>query len=833
VRKAGFLNNKSWGCILRSTTALLMVLAIWVIPNAVGTGYSTEEGAVPSVQAVEVEKIVPVFQAADDGPGLRPNHPPIDQIPPMPMPFPKDQPPVGRGALVVHDAVTGETITLPNDAVLSGGSGTGGGYRGADGGRGIERWPATFVDMIQITNTWDFPWRMNAKLVMRFGTAWYVCSGTMRDAETVLTAGHCVYDYGGYGWADEIWVYPGWDGQGWALPPPNTVNAYGWGHGTYFGSWTGWTDHGNYDYDVGLIGVTRAVGMLTGWFGWAWGGSCSYHLGKTYHNTSYPSQNCPDPGLHNGRDMYYWYGNFDACPDNQLQLNTGGGNCFDTVWGGMSGSGAYYIDDGSRYVHAICSTSNRYDRGYYVRQWEDWVNWTNNTFIPNVRGSSFDLQPLDVNAEPATIAAGSSTTLLNHLATNPTNGTASGTWTFRVYLSTNDFISSFDTLLSTQFYNRNFGTMSSVRVNMVQVTIPVNTPEGNYWIGLEYDSATDGNSGNNNTEGWDSVPITVIDTTPPTPNPMTWSVYPHETSSISMTATTASDVSGVEYYFDETTGNAGGSDSGWQDSASYTDSGLSPGTQYCYRVKARDKSSNHNETGWSSTECVTTGTPAVFRVEKDGDVYADRAYYCGLPSGCFNVGTGADIAEYINVSEPVEHGDVVELDPERPGYYRKSREPYSTLAVGVISTTPGITMGLPDGESQLIPPLSQLPLNLDLRISHLQEPKLTLADLSLQAVLDGNLLLELSIMTPYPSLIELASRYRLRDQPLLALMGVVPVKATTENGPIRPGDLLVSSSTPGHVMRCDEPKECKGAIIGKALEPLKEGTGVIKMLVMR
>jgi hypothetical protein len=88
-------------------------------------------------------------------------------------------------------------------------------------------------------------------------------------------------------------------------------------------------------------------------------------------------------------------------------------------------------------------------------------------------------------------------------------------------------------------------------------------------------------------------------------------------------------------------------------------------------------------------------------------------------------------------------------------------------------------------------------------------------------------------MTPYPSLIELASRYRINDQPLLALMGVVPVKATTENGPIKPGDLLVSSSIPGHVMRCDDPKECEGAIIGKALEPLDEGIGVIKMLVMR
>jgi len=64
----------------------------------------------------------------------------------------------------------------------------------------------------------------------------------------------------------------------------------------------------------------------------------------------------------------------------------------------------------------------------------------------------------------------------------------------------------------------------------------------------------------------------------------------------------------------------------------------------------------------------------------------------------------------------------------------------------------------------------------------------------------------------------------------LAVLGVVPVKASAENGPIEPGDLLTTSSTPGHAMRADH--FVGGAIIGKALEGLSEGTGVIKMLVM-
>ena len=71
-----------------------------------------------------------------------------------------------------------------------------------------------------------------------------------------------------------------------------------------------------------------------------------------------------------------------------------------------------------------------------------------------------------------------------------------------------------------------------------------------------------------------------------------------------MTATTASDLSGVEYYFHCTT--AGGHDSAWQDSSTYTDTGLAPSTSYTYQVKARDKSISHNETGYSSPASAFT-----------------------------------------------------------------------------------------------------------------------------------------------------------------------------------------------------------------------------------
>ncbi len=602
-------------------TFLLMISFLFMFFLIVCNGFAEEnletlQGPAPEVDAVEMEDEAQPSAEGEEEPRLIPNHPPMDQIPPIPMAEPPDEtsflPFLDSSTAVFYNASTDESIVCPLEgpAAASYELKTGGGYKGADGGNGSELLPATFADMGKISVTDGFPWRMNTKLVMRFedsgGTShWAVASGSMRDARAVLTAGHCVYDNNhNYGWAKEIWIYPGYDGNDWSVPPDWAVNAYGWGHGTYFGSLTGWTSSADWDYDLGIIGIDRAVGMLTGWFAWAYGGSCALHTSQTYHNASYPAEDCPLSGLHNGLDMYYWYGNFDACPGNQLELWTGGGHCFDTVWGGMSGSGAYYID-GSRYVHAVCSTSNRNDIGRYCRQTESWVNFCNNTFIPNTRGSTFDLQPLDVNAEPATIEAGSQTTLLNHLAANPTNNDpSSDNYSFRVYLSTNDNISASDQWLSTQNYNWDFAAMSSVRVNMLQVTIPVDTAPGDYWLGLVYDSGTDGNSANNDTDGWDAVPISVVDTTPPTPNPMTFSSLPYEisTSSISMVASEATDPrSPVCYFFDfysSPTGGSGGTNSTCQPGRTYTDLGLSTNHKYGYRVRARDAIGNY--TGYSA-----------------------------------------------------------------------------------------------------------------------------------------------------------------------------------------------------------------------------------------
>jgi hypothetical protein len=163
-----------------------------------------------------------------------------------------------------------------------------------------------------------------------------------------------------------------------------------------------------------------------------------------------------------------------------------------------------------------------------------------------------------------------------------------------------------------------------------------------------------------------------------------------------------------------------------------------------------------------------------FKVDYAGSVFADGRYYCGQASSCFNTGTGADVAERIDTLDILEPGDVVEVSTQGNGLFSKVDAAYSPLVAGVISSSPGVTLG------------------------NLYNP-------------------EVDDWTD--------------NRPLLALTGRVQVKVSAENGAIMPGDLLVSSWTAGHGMRCEGYEQCFGRVIGKALEPLESGTGVIQMLI--
>jgi hypothetical protein len=66
----------------------------------------------------------------------------------------------------------------------------------------------------------------------------------------------------------------------------------------------------------------------------------------------------------------------------------------------------------------------------------------------------------------------------------------------------------------------------------------------------------------------------------------------------------------------------------------------------------------------------------------------------------------------------------------------------------------------------------------------------------------------------------------------LALSGTVPTKVVNETGFIKPGDLLTTSSTPGHAMRCESAYACMGSLVGKAMGSLSQEKGIIEVLVM-
>jgi len=135
--------------------------------------------------------------------------------------------------------------------------------------------------------------------------------------------------------------------------------------------------------------------------------------------------------------------------------------------------------------------------------------------------------------------------------------------------------------------------------------------------------------------------------------------------------------------------------------------------------------------------------------------------------GSFHSG-GADFAEMLPAEAGLEPGDVLVITAS--GKLARSSRPYQSTVVGVYSTKPALV----GGDSDDMDSSGKIPL---------------------------------------------------------AVVGIVPVKACTENGAIQPGDLLVSSSLPGHAMKAGS-NPPMGTVIGKALQGLQEGTGIIIMLVM-
>jgi hypothetical protein len=150
--------------------------------------------------------------------------------------------------------------------------------------------------------------------------------------------------------------------------------------------------------------------------------------------------------------------------------------------------------------------------------------------------------------------------------------------------------------------------------------------------------------------------------------------------------------------------------------------------------------------------------------------------------GVLQITGGADFAENFDVSvapessaamTKVEAGLVVSIDPGSPGKLALSTRAYDRRVAGIVSGASGVKPGM------------------------VMSQEGTLAD------------------GKHP----------------VALSGRVYCWVDAAQGAIEPGDLLTTSSTPGHAMKAADAAKAQGAIIGKAMTGLKEGRGLVLVLV--
>jgi len=70
-----------------------------------------------------------------------------------------------------------------------------------------------------------------------------------------------------------------------------------------------------------------------------------------------------------------------------------------------------------------------------------------------------------------------------------------------------------------------------------------------------------------------------------------------------------------------------------------------------------------------------------------------------------------------------------------------------------------------------------------------------------------------------------------QDRKPIALLGKVYCKVDASHAPVEIGDLLTTSTTPGHAMKVVDQERAFGSVIGKALRPLNEGKGLVPILI--
>ena len=167
------------------------------------------------------------------------------------------------------------------------------------------------------------------------------------------------------------------------------------------------------------------------------------------------------------------------------------------------------------------------------------------------------------------------------------------------------------------------------------------------------------------------------------------------------------------------------------------------------------------------------GTNGSANIILDGQSAGEGRIICDV----LQINGGADLSEKFDITsvhQPIQPGMIVSINPDQPGDLLVSQKAYDRTVAGVISGAGGVKPGMLMGQTG--------------------------------TKADGK----------HP----------------VALTGRVYCYVDADaGGAIEPGDMITTSSTPGHGMKVKDHAKASGAVIGKAMSKLSSGKGLVLVLV--